>query len=409
MNVFETLTPIAANRLNASILKPYAQCYLDHLNAQGYARNTRRLYLNCLAHFAHWSKRQQISLPLIKQHISQFVSQHLPQCRCKPPVQRQLHTMQAALNHLPVVLAEAGVQLVVDAPTAIDDWLESYEQHLLKGKGLARATSRRRVAIIRSLVSLAGPNTAPTADQLRRFLRQELARVSAASAAVTTAAVRSYLNFLAFKGHRVEHLLPIVGSPANWRLAANPQTLDPSEVSRLLQAFPESMPSRLRSYAMTRCLIDLGFRCNEVVSLELEDIDWTNGIVRIRHSKSRRVDTLPLPRQTGSALVSYIKSERPQTSSRRIFVRHVAPVGKPIAAGVVHRAVREAYRRAGLPYTKVHILRHTLASRLLQTGGTLKDVADILRHRALDTSMIYAKVDVMRLSRVAMPWPGSQS
>jgi len=317
--------------------------------------------------------------------------------------------MQAALNHLPVVLAEAGVQLVVDAPTAIDDWLESYEQHLLKGKGLARATSRRRVAIIRSLVSLAGPNTAPTADQLRRFLRQELARVSAASAAVTTAAVRSYLNFLAFKGHRVEHLLPIVGSPANWRLAANPQTLDPSEVSRLLQAFPESMPSRLRSYAMTRCLIDLGFRCNEVVSLELEDIDWTNGIVRIRHSKSRRVDTLPLPRQTGSALVSYIKSERPQTSSRRIFVRHVAPVGKPIAAGVVHRAVREAYRRAGLPYTKVHILRHTLASRLLQTGGTLKDVADILRHRALDTSMIYAKVDVMRLSRVAMPWPGSQS
>ena len=317
--------------------------------------------------------------------------------------------MQAALNHLLVVLAEVGAQLVVDAPTAIDDWLQSYEQHLLEVKGLARTTSRRRVAIIRPLVSVAEPNNAPTADQLRMFLRQELARVSTASAAVTTAAVRSYLNFLAFKGHRVEHLLPIVGSPANWRLAANPQTLDPSEVSRLLQAFPESMPSRLRSYAMTRCLIDLGFRCNEVVSLELEDIDWTNGIVRIRHSKSRRVDTLPLPRQTGSALVSYIKSERPQTSSRRIFVRHVAPVGKPIAAGVVHRAVREAYRRAGLPYTKVHILRHTLASRLLQTGGTLKDVADILRHRALDTSMIYAKVDVVRLSRVAMPWPGGQS
>lgn len=121
------------------------------------------------------------------------------------------------------------------------------------------------------------------------------------------------------------------------------------------------------------------------------------------------MDTLPLPRQTGSALVSYIKSERPQTSNRCIFVRHVAPVDKPISPDVVRRAVREAYQRAGLPYTKVHILRHTLASRLLQSGGTLKNVADILRHRALDTSMIYAKVDIVKLSAVAMPWPGSQS
>jgi site-specific recombinase XerD len=188
--------------------------------------------------------------------------------------------MQAALNHLPVVLAEVGMQLVVDAPSVLDDWLQSYEQHLHEVKGLASTTSRRRLAITRPLVTLAGPNIAPTADQLRRFLRQDLARVSAASAGVTTAAVRSYLNFLAFKGHRVEHLLPIVGSPANWRLAANPQTLNSSEVTRLVQAFPEGMPSRLRSYAMTRCLIDLGLRCHEVVSLELGDIDWTNGIDR---------------------------------------------------------------------------------------------------------------------------------
>lgn len=80
---------------------------------------------------------------------------------------------------------------------------------------------------------------------------------------------------------------------------------------------------------------------------------------------------------------------------------------EPVGPDVVRRAVREAYRRCGLPYTRVHILRHTLASRLLNTGGTLKEVADVLRHRELDTSMIYAKVDVARLSAVAMPWPGS--
>jgi site-specific recombinase XerD len=129
--------------------------------------------------------------------------------------------------------------------------------------------------------------------------------------------------------------------------------------------------------------------------------------MRICQAKSRRADMLPLPQATGSAIAAYIRSERPQTTSRRIFVRHVAPVEVPVGAGVVRRAVREAYRRAGLPHTRVHILRHTLAGRLLNTGGTLKEVADILRHRELDTSLIYAKVDFVRLGAVAMPWPGS--
>ena len=81
----------------------------------------------------------------------------------------------------------------------------------------------------------------------------------------------------------------------------------------------------------------------------------------------------------------------------------------PVSAGVARRAVREAYQRAGLPHTRVHILRHTLAARLLNSGSTLKEVADVLRHRELDTSLIYAKVDFKRLGAVAMPWPGNQS
>jgi integrase len=156
-----------------------------------------------------------------------------------------------------------------------------------------------------------------------------------------------------------------------------------------------------------RCIVDLGLRSREVINLDLDDIDWAAGILRIVKGKSRRVDVMPLPQATGSAIADYLRSERPQTANRRVFVRHVAPVDEPVGPDVVRRAVREAYQRCGLPYTRVHILRHTLASRLLNTGGTLKEVADVLRHRELDTSMIYAKVDIGRLSAVAMPWPGS--
>lgn len=408
MDVFDALTPLAADRLRASVIGPFTQAYWDFLCRQGYARSTVRLYLNCLAHFAHWAIRHRIELAALDRHIEHFVDRHLPVCRCANPVQRTRQSVRSALEHLKGVIVAAGVCL--DAPLSPgDEQLLRFDRYLLQIRGLAASTRRRRLAILRPLAAIASDSGLPTPDQLRKFLRQELSRVSAASASVTTTAVRSYLRFCTFEGARVEHLRPIVASPASWRLAPLPQILTPFEVQRLLQAFPPGLPSRLRCYAIVRCLVDLGLRSSEVVALELDHIDWAAGTVRICKAKSRRVDLLPLPQATGAAIAEYIRSERPQTYSRRVFVRHLAPVEVPVAAGVARRAVREAYARAGLPHTRVHILRHTLAARLLNTGGTLKEVADVLRHRELDTSLIYAKVDFGRLGAVAMPWPGSQS
>jgi integrase/recombinase XerD len=106
--------------------------------------------------------------------------------------------------------------------------------------------------------------------------------------------------------------------------------------------------------------------------------------------------------------VDYLRTERPQTTNRAVFVRHVAPYDMPIRPGVVRRAVREAYRRCGSMHSRVHILRHSMASMLLRQGASLKEIADVLRHRSLDTSMIYTKVDLRRLEAVALPWPGRQ-
>jgi integrase/recombinase XerD len=138
----------------------------------------------------------------------------------------------------------------------------------------------------------------------------------------------------------------------------------------------------------------------------LDDIDWQAGTVRIAKGKCRRTDVLPLPFATGRAIAEYLRTERPITANRAVFVRHVAPFDDPISVGVVHTTLRAAYRRCGWPHTRPHILRHSLASRLLQEGTPLKEIADVLRHRSLNTSMIYVKVDAIRLSAVALPWPG---
>jgi site-specific recombinase XerD len=312
------------------------------------------------------------------------------------------------LQQLVAVVSASGVQQADRHGGPLDEELRRFDEHLLRAKGLAGSTRRQRVTIVRALLCMTANSTTPSAKELRQFLAQEFARVSAASGGVTATAVRSYLRFRAFEGERVEHLLPVVAAPAHWRLAPLPQTLAPDEVMRLLGAFPANLPSRLRSYALVRCVVDLGLRSSEAITLELDDIDWVAGTVRISKDKSRRADVLPLPQLAGAAIADYVRSERPQTTSRRVFVRHVAPADEPLRADVVRRAVRQAYRRAGLSYTRVHILRHTLASRLLNTGGSLKEVADVLRHRDLDTSLIYAKVDFARLGAVAMPWPGSK-
>lgn len=408
MDVFESLTELAAARLRASALAPFVQPFWDRLSELRYSSGTARQYMNCVAHFAHWSRRRRFALQSLNQHIVAFVDEHLPRCTCAAPVQRSRNQVRAALQHLLAVVSVSCVQQDHHAADPVDEQLQRFDNHLLHAKGLAGSTRLRRTAIVRALLTMTSNATTPSAEELRQFLAKELSRVSAASGGVTATAVRSYLRFRAFEGDHVEHLLPVVAAPAHWRLAPLPQTLAPDEVNRLLVAFPADLPSRLRCYALVRCVVDLGLRSSEAIALELDDIDWVAGTVRISKSKSRRADVLPLPQLTGAAIADYVQSERPQTTSRRVFVRHVAPVDEPVAADVVRRAVRQAYRRAGLPYTRVHILRHTLASRLLNTGGTLKEVADVLRHRELDTSLIYAKVDFGRLGAVAMPWPGSR-
>jgi len=130
-------------------------------------------------------------------------------------------------------------------------------------------------------------------------------------------------------------------------------------------------------------------------------------MVTLRGTKSRREDILPLPVPTGEAIADYLRYERPRTAIPAVFVRRLAPHDKPIGSDAVQRLIRDAFRRSGLNHGRTHALRHTLARRLLEHGSSLKEVADILRHRSPDTSRIYAKLDTHALSAVALPWPGS--
>lgn len=417
MDAFASIHPVPAAWLSNSSLAPFVPDYWRCLIERRYAAATARSYLYGVAHFARWIRRwRRLAVcDLSEADVQRFLDHHLPHCTCPPPAQRCRHQVRAALRLLLAMLDDLGVLARRShAPGAVENELRRLGEHMQHARGLAENTRIQRLRILRPFFEQVygahpgGPTLPiPTSDDLRRFIELQLHRWNPNSARVLAGTLRSYLRFRAVCGDQVRHLLPVITSPAHWRLAPLPQTLSRVEVTKLLDAFAPEVPSSLRAYAMVRCLVDLGLRTREVVSLDLDDIDWKAGTLRIVKNKSRRVDVLPLPQTTGRAIAEYLRSERPHTENRRVFVRHVAPIDKPIGPDVARNAVRQAYLRSGLPHTRVHILRHTLASRLLDTGGSLKEVADVLRHRELDTSLIYAKVDTARLSAVASPWPGS--
>jgi integrase/recombinase XerC len=398
-------------------LAAYIGAFARYLSERRHASITLRKYLGCLAHFGRWMSQCQLNVEDIDEElVSRFLDEHLPQCDCAWPVCRNRVELSAALGHLLHVLrAEAVIPEAVPETTPVDEELRRFDTHMDHVLGLAPKTRSMRLRTVgRLLREQFGDQpvviSALTPERLRRFVACQSKRYSRpGNAACMISALRGYLRFRTTCADQVHGLIGVLAYPITWKLASLPKTLSSAEVARLEAALGGEGTSARRSDAMVRCALDLGLRRGEVAGLSLDDIDWRAGTITLRRTKSRREDCLPLPAATGRAIADYLRLERPQTDSRAVFVRHGTPRGRPIGPDCVGKTIRQAYARAGLPYTGAHLLRHTMASRLLASGSSLKEVADVLRHRSLDTTLIYAKLDSRNLSAVALPWPGGEA
>ena len=159
-----------------------------------------------------------------------------------------------------------------------------------------------------------------------------------------------------------------------------------------------------RDYAIIILLLRLGLRRGEVAGLRLDDIDWRAGELVVR-GKGSRQDVLPLPADVGEAIAAYLRRGRPRSGRREVFLRSKAPY-EPIASGTVASTVRRACRRAGIAEFGSHRLRHTAACEMVRADVPLVRIGQVLRHRSLQSTAIYARVDVERLRLLAPPWPG---
>ena len=187
--------------------------------------------------------------------------------------------------------------------------------------------------------------------------------------------------------------------------------LEPARLTQLIASLDSVSPRGRRDRAIILCMARLGLRASEVAQLRLEDLDWRNATVRVRARKTGHGALLPLTVEVGAALADYLAHARPDTSARQVFVLHWLRVGAPISDSIVGRAVDNALRRAGMdaPIRGANLLRHSLATDLLDRGASLREIADVLGHASLATTRVYAAVDVATLREVALPWPQATS
>lgn len=390
--------------------------FTAHLKARGHSDKTQHSYRSALMHFLCWlAKEPPESQAIDSRTVRTFLQEHLPDCHCPPPVYKALKTVRAALNQLLLMLGKDQLPPPYSMTSAaIEDTLHQFDNFQRDVCGLTESTRWNRQRWVRTfLVALFGTAQIDpqriTVKALVNYVSNEAVGLKPSSVGVLLSALRSYLRFLQFKGDSNVALIAAVPSPPNWSLATLPPSLSDAEMGKFWATFDISTPIGKRDYAMARCLADLGLRCHEVTSMRIDDVDWRSGLIFLYHNKSRRQEQLPLPKITGLAVVDYLRNGRPATTSRSIFVYHRAPMGRGVANTTVRGAIRRAFARANLPWTGTHILRHTAATRMVQGGATLKEVADVLRHRSINTTQIYTKVNLPELQHVTMPWPGRQS
>lgn len=400
-----TEAPLARLRLATSVTE--ATSYDTTLRARRLASTTIARYLRIVAHFAEWRGASPRSTA---DAVGAFLTTHLPECTCLLAGPRAVTESRAALRLW--LRATAAPSVSPSLATPVEAEVASFDAYLRDVCGVAVQTRVRRRRHVRAfLVDVFG--VAPIRYEtlcpavLTGFVTTRAQHVRPVTAGAIASDLRSYLRYLRLQGLTVAGLAEALPRVAQWRLASVPKHLTATDVARFLAAFDRATPRSCRDYAMALCLVTWGLRACEVAGLRLADIDWRSAVVTIRASKTRRARALPLSPALGDALAAYLRV-RPSTASDHVFVRIGVWHGEPLGPAVVRSAVRLGYRRAGLPVsiTGTHRLRHTAATQLVNAGASLKEVADVLGHASLDTTALYAKVDLARLRQVAMPWPG---
>jgi site-specific recombinase XerD len=404
---FSPARPSNIRRLHNGPLGSCIDEYATRLSEQGLCRGTGMRTLLLIADLSRWLLRAGLGIDELNERTLERYRRF--RARTRPlglgdPV--ALRRFLCAMRDLDICKTPSPAPL-----SLLDEELEGFRRYLSQDVGLSARTLEHYSELIdpflREQIDAGGPRWSTlTGAEVLGFFRRCARRRSPQYLQRLRTALRSFLRYLRFRGDVQVDLGSCIPGIARWSLATLPKYLTATQVQRVLGSCNRKTPVGRRDYAILLILARLGLRAIEVVELSLDDIDWETGQFTIR-AKGRERATMPMPADVGQAICDYLTHGRPHSNSRRIFLRHLAPHVGFAKSASISAVCKFAMQRAGidLPSQGAHLLRHTLATRMLRQGASLEQIGQLLRHRLLDTTRIYAKVDLIALRRVALPLP----
>jgi integrase/recombinase XerD len=401
---------VILSRVPEGPLAAHIGSFVGSLREQGYALSSIRRHVSSNVGFNRWLKQKGIAVHSITP------DQAVQYLRYRARRLRIGRSDRGALSNLLEFLERKGVisakKMPAHRPTPAERCTQAYEHHLREARGLAEATIDLYLPFIRSFLEDRfgdGPVTLSRlcARDVVRFVQRQAQRLRIKRAKLLTSALRSFLQYARYRGDVKLDLSAAVPTVANWSMSSIPRAISADQVRRLLASIDRHTPMGRRDYAILLLLARLGLRAGAVTFLELDDIDWKAGQLRVCAKGGQR-SALPLPAEVGKAIVAYLRHGRPKSNSRRVFLRAIAPIRGLNGHTAIAHIVERCLQRAGIdaPTNGAHQFRHGLATEMLRAGASLSEIGELLDHRSPETTKIYIKVDLDALRTLAPPWPG---
>lgn len=390
------------------VLGAHLNTFISVVSDLGYSSSTVQTQLSLLKSLMRWVEDNHVVASNIDEGLT---DRFLIESGRKGAVRRgDNRTLHRFLDHLRTEGAIPHPKPIFnDSP--LTHLKSRYEDYLQKERGLSTVTGSRYWPYIRRFIlerfgtqSMRFCELCP--QDIDRFLLSHAREQTPKVAQLMVSAMRSFFRFLFRYGETKRDLSTAVPTIAAWRLSEVPKYIKSEEIESLLESCDRTSSVGRRNYSILLLIARLGLRAGEVVSLELDDINWRAAELTIR-GKGKFCDRLPLPQSVGEALAIYLKNDRPKCSTRRVFVRMRAPYRGFKDSTTVSTIVRRTVERSGLitPSKGAHLLRHSLATGMLRKGASMVEIGELLRHRSPNSTEIYAKVDIEGLHSIVRIWP----
>ena len=395
--------------LYAGPIAPHLDSFAVALFEQGYAKATVKVKIRVVSKLSQWLQKRHLVIEDINEScINKFI-----RYRKKRSLLRS--DDQVALRHLIAFLREEGIILPLISEINVSDIQHtenSFAQYLQQVRGLSQPTIDNYLPTIRRFLTkrfgkrkIIIKNLC--ARDISKYVLCYAHTMSPGRAKTMVNALRSFFRFLHQRGEIAIDLASAVPTVARWEFSEIPKFLQPEQVKRILASCDRSTRTGKRNYAILLLMSRLGLRAGEIIHMKLDDILWETGELIVR-GKSSRDEKLPLPQDVGRAIATYLRDVRPHCSSRRLFIRMVAPLRGFSSSVNICTIVRDSLARASIntDFKGAHLFRHTLATNMLRGGASIAEIGEILRHQNPNATEIYTKVDFGSLRTIAQPWPG---